>query len=272
MTVSDANGCTASTSFTVDEAPDWDVDIVVDSDINCPGNAFGSIRAEIDNFANSGNVNYAWSNGVIGSTNSNLAAGVYSVTATNTSGCLRIETIELSTPPNPELTFNITSPACGTADGALTAVVNGSITNPHWNGPNSAFFTGTSISNLDAGTYIFNFNDADGCFHSRSIDLINNPPLAGYLSVGVEQQPATCPSAPSSCTYSFSGSPCTGTITLNPGETLCVNSGIFDCDLNMQGGTVYVAAGATFDPNILLENEGTIINCGTVNFLSLIHI
>ena len=94
----------------------------------------------------------------------------------------------------------------------------------------------------------------------------NNPPLAGYLSVGVEQQPATCPSAPSSCTYSFSGSPCTGTITLNPGETLCVNSGIFDCDLNMQGGTVYVAAGATFDPNILLENEGTIINCGTVNF------
>ncbi|MFK8103422.1 MAG: LamG-like jellyroll fold domain-containing protein [Saprospiraceae bacterium] len=75
--------------------------------------------------------------------------------------------------------------------------------------------------------------------------------------------PVACPSAPTNCTFSFNGS-CNGKTTLNDGDTLCINSGTFDCEVRFRGGTVYVAPGATFEPNKPKDYEGTIINCGTV--------
>jgi len=92
--------------------------------------------------------------------------------------------------------------------------------------------------------------------------------IEGFLNVGIEQEKEPCPAAPASCTYTYSGGPCGGTYTLEAGETLCISSGTFTCDVTFNGGTVYVAEGATFAPLNTSVNSGTYINCGTFAFSS----
>ena len=70
-----------------------------------------------------------------------------------------------------------------------------------------------------------------------------------------------------SCTYTYNGGACSN-ITLNAGETLCIRSGIFNCQVTYNGGTVYVAPGAQFTPVNSNNVTGTITNCGYINYSS----
>lgn len=101
VTVTDANGCTASTSYVVTEPPPLTVDFTDESDnngynISCNGGSDGWVTA-----AAGGGVSpysFVWSNGQTGDMATGLSATTYTVTVTDFNGCTASNSITLTEP------------------------------------------------------------------------------------------------------------------------------------------------------------------------------
>jgi gliding motility-associated-like protein len=123
-------------------------------------------------------ITYIWSNGVTTQNNTGLAAGSYTVTATNGYGCTTIGTYTVTEPTLLVATINTTTDVecMGDAIGAINIDVVGG-TNPYtfvWsNGATSEDATG-----LVAGNYCVTVTDALGCMTSIC-DSITEP----YFSI-----------------------------------------------------------------------------------------
>lgn len=166
VTAIDANGCSATASYTVGQTGSISFGTPLIEDESCAGND-GNL--EVTLIGATPTVTYTWSNGLPDSdTQSGLAAGTYCVTATDGNGCSATAcyTIAQAAP----ITFGtptITNATCGGNDGSITVTVNGA-TNPidyTWSNslPNSATQTG-----LAAGTYTVTAVDASGCSATAS--------------------------------------------------------------------------------------------------------
>ena len=129
VTVTDANGCEETASFTIEEAQDLviDVEATVTTDVECNGDATG----EIDLVVTGGTpaYTYLWSNGETTEDISSLTAGTYTVTVTDANGCEETAsfTIEEATDLVVDLDATVeTDVACfGEATGAIDLVVTG---------------------------------------------------------------------------------------------------------------------------------------------------
>ncbi|MFK7776148.1 MAG: HYR domain-containing protein, partial [Saprospiraceae bacterium] len=176
VTVTDHNGCTATSTNTITEPSAVTVTIgnVVDAD--CAGNETGSAVATAS--GGTGSIyNYAWSNGQNGTnqaTATGLHAGGYSVTVTDENGCTAQASTFISDPNGLVMTaFNLTDVTCnGGADGTTSVVINGGTAPYTFNlpliatGPNNATATG-----LAAGSYVFSATDANGCSVSIAVQI-----------------------------------------------------------------------------------------------------
>ncbi|PCH91725.1 MAG: hypothetical protein COB85_08805 [Bacteroidetes bacterium] len=166
--VTDSNGCTASSFVSVSNTVPI-VGIPSSSDVTCNGGNNGEATAS----ANSGSppYTYIWSdpNSQTNATAIGLAAGTYSVTATDSTGCLSSVSITINEPAAMVLSISNNSASCvgvcnGDATGSLT---NG--TSPFtysWNDPgtqNTAIATG-----LCSGSFTLIVIDTDGCTTSTS--------------------------------------------------------------------------------------------------------
>jgi hypothetical protein len=84
VTVTDAHSCTTTSTYTVTQ-PATGISLSTSSTAATCGASNGS--ATVSLVSGTGTFTYAWSGGGTGTTYSGLAAGTYTVTATNTSGC-----------------------------------------------------------------------------------------------------------------------------------------------------------------------------------------
>jgi gliding motility-associated-like protein len=163
VTVTDANGCTDSTSVFVFE-PTLLVANIDSTDSNdCFGAADGVAYAS----GSGGTTAYTflWSTGSTSDTTSGLTAGSYTVTITDANGCTDSE-IAVITEPATGMTVSITntdSTSCNNGtDGAASAQAanaQGTVTYAWSNGDAGA----TTTSGLSAGTYNVTATDASGC-------------------------------------------------------------------------------------------------------------
>ena len=125
---------------------------------------------------------YLWNTGSVDSVLTNLAAGTYTVTVTNTfSGCTAVNSYVL-TANNPLLVnSNLSNPNClTTANGAIILVVNGG-TGPYtfnWTGPNNFIATTQTLSLLSAGTYFVTVSDQSGALFNDDFTLTTTNLLA----------------------------------------------------------------------------------------------
>lgn len=182
VTITDANGCMPTTSVTVGSV--------------CTGFALNaSVVNQPCNMALNGAVSVApqngtapfsftWNNGQTGATASNLAAGNYSVTATDTNGCPATSTVNL--PQFPAITLNITpthQTMLGQNDGTATASAGGGT------GQFTYFWSngmgGNPITGLSPGSYTVTVTDASGCTSSTTttINSVNCGAFSGSLNI-----------------------------------------------------------------------------------------
>ncbi|MCB9332824.1 MAG: SprB repeat-containing protein [Lewinellaceae bacterium] len=84
VTVTDANGCTATTSATVTEPPGLSLSASANP-TDCNGAATGSINLTVS--GGTPTYSYAWTGGATGQNPGNLSAGTYTVTVTDANGC-----------------------------------------------------------------------------------------------------------------------------------------------------------------------------------------
>ncbi|HLP20083.1 MAG TPA: T9SS type A sorting domain-containing protein, partial [Chitinophagales bacterium] len=108
------------------------------------------------------NVTYVWSTNATTGSISGLAAGTYSVTATNPAGCTATASAVVSNvASNISVTFTTNQAACNQSNGSATAAVTGGSA-PYTYSWSTGSITNT-IANVAAGGYALTVTDNTGC-------------------------------------------------------------------------------------------------------------
>jgi len=160
VTVTDANGCTETLGFIIDEIPPPEVSIDAIDHVSCYGLSDGRISLTVSEGISP--YEFEWSNGANSNPLDSLSTGTFDVTISDAIGCLVSASIEISSPS--QLVSNITSTnetAYNSMDGSVSVSPTGG-TLPH----NILWSTGADtpqISGLSPGTYTVTITDANGC-------------------------------------------------------------------------------------------------------------
>ena len=168
--VTDANGC--SSSFTT-ELTQAEEELLIDiekTDLNCYNSNNGTITV-----TTTGGVapyTFSWSDSGTGNYRDGLTIGTYTVTITDSIGCVKVRTVEIE---NGDL-FNIdpvvTPISCfGADDGSIELNLEGGVSPISfiWSDDSNA---GQSRNNLPPGDYSVLIQDASGCEIQRDFTII----------------------------------------------------------------------------------------------------
>ena len=176
VTYTDPNGCSLQESYTIleENTPFF---LTLNPSSSCAGTSTGSIAV----LASDGLEPYtfAWSDGGTGDSRIDLAAGIYTVTATDANNCQTIQSVEVMELSGLVLTPTVTPTSCeGTADGLISLDVGGG-QEPYtyqWdNGSNSS-----ELQNLVIGDYMVTVTDALGCTSTATYSTLSNEPHVQY--------------------------------------------------------------------------------------------
>jgi len=160
VTVTDANGCVATTSVTINQPQNPLTLQTTHIDVLCFGNATGSIN--LTPAGGTSPYTYLWSNGSTVEDPTGLSAGTYQVTVTDANGCVATTSVIISQPQS--AVFVTTQPQnilCAGGTGSVNSTVSGGVL-PYtflW----SNGLTTQNISNLGVGNYQITIQDANGC-------------------------------------------------------------------------------------------------------------
>jgi hypothetical protein len=210
VTVTDANNCTASKSFTISQPTAISLQT---SSTNATCSPIGTATATASGGV--GNIAFAWSNGRTTTSITNLAAGTYTVTATDQNRCTKTASVIVDATTSPNLSCNITITTPITTATASEGALNVAATNgraPYrylWS--NNA--TTQAIQFLPAGVYRVTVTDALDCQTTCNITLVD-PPCDNLTFAGSIQGDETiCPNvSPSDITETAPASGGSGVI------------------------------------------------------------
>ncbi len=187
VTVSDANGCTATASALVPEPAPIQLQAQA-TDVLCFGENTGTATASAT--GGNGGFSYAWSNGQNLASATGLPAGTYTVTARDANGCLDSLDVAVNQPGQAlAAQWQSTDPSCfGQSTGSAVVTITGGTPayTVAWAGlpPGSA----TLRQNMSAGSYAVTITDANNCRISQTV-VINDPPA---LDVSLATASARC--------------------------------------------------------------------------------
>jgi len=216
--VVDNNGDTATDTITVVVNPLPSVDAGADVTI-CSGSSHDLLAT--------GAQSYTWDNGIgVGAgphTVNPTSTTTYTVTGTDANGCVNTDNVTVTIDNNgPSINFSASDVTCnGGSDGSVTANANG-------NGPFSYDWTptgGTSSTenNLNAGDYIVEVTDNNGCSTTDTI-TINEPDT---LDLNMSVSATDCSTNNGSASVSVNGGTGTYTYSWAPnGETTSSINGL----------------------------------------------
>ncbi|MFM7813708.1 MAG: M43 family zinc metalloprotease, partial [Flavobacteriales bacterium] len=167
VTVTDANGCSANQSFSITQPSAITVNITTTA-ITCSSSNNGTLTASAT--GGTGNKTYSWNTGATGSILSNLAAGSYTVTATDANACTTTQTTTLVAPTALAISGSETDILCaGDANGSINVGVSGGTGNVSLAWSNGS--TGASLVNLGPGSYTVTATDANNCSAQMSYTI-----------------------------------------------------------------------------------------------------
>lgn len=157
VTVSDSLGCTRSDSFSVSQPPVLSAQ-ASGTDISCAGQTDG--QATVMGIGGTPGYTYSWSNGDTSAMITGLLAGAYSVTVTDSNGCVSAGSAQIAEPLPVQVSGTVTNET-GSSDGAITTAVVGGT--PGYTYSWNTGDTTPDLMNIGAGTYILTVVDSNGC-------------------------------------------------------------------------------------------------------------
>ena len=178
LTIFDALGDSLNLSFVISEP----LPITISSNITsvaCFGGSNGAITLNVS--GGTGSYSYQWSNGESISTLTNLTAGVYTVTITDSLNCVTSDVFNVSQPTEIIISASITDLTCNNGlDGAIDATVSGGA-GPYSYSWSSSVFS-EDLSFISAGAYTLIVTDVNGCTTASSF-IVNEPSPISIASV-----------------------------------------------------------------------------------------
>lgn len=176
VNVVDGLGCTDFATIPVGQPTPITVSIASISTVTCNGGNDGTVT--VNATGGTGPYTYDWAPILSTSqTVTGLAAGVYSVTATDANGCTGVLSVTMTEPTNLFSSIGLsTNPTCfGVANGSATVVATGG-TIPYsylWTDGQ----TGATAFNLGAGMISVTVTDSNGCTTSSDVTLVEPPQI-----------------------------------------------------------------------------------------------
>jgi hypothetical protein len=207
VTITDANGCTDSSSTAVTQPPALGLSIAADSNVSCFGLADGGATA----IPVGGTLpySYLWSTTDTTTFITGMVAGTYSLTITDGASVIAVSSITITEPNALVSTIQIDSNvSCfGLLDGGLTSVVTGGIS-PYsyaWNDSNSAAIIDTTafIDSLSVGVYTVIITDSNGCTSVSSDSLFQ--PVVLDLVIAIDSNVSCFGSSDGGMTSAITG-------------------------------------------------------------------
>ena len=198
-TITDANGCTQTRTFTITQPP-----AITASATSTPATCSSSNgSATVTASGGTGTLTYSWApSGGTNATATGLAAGTYTVSVTDANGCAQTATTAVTTSNGPAVTVQSqTNVSCnGGSTGSVTISVSGG-TAPYTYSWSPSGGTNASATGLSAGTYTCTITDNAGCIQTQTISITE--PVA--ITASATSTPASCNSSDGSATVSASG-------------------------------------------------------------------
>jgi gliding motility-associated-like protein len=185
LSVRDQDGCKIDSTFVLTQPDSIRIDSVSLTNESCSVGSDG--RIVISATGGAGGYTYRWSRGNtdVAATISNLVAGSYTVTVTDSRGCLKTRSFQIQLPQRPALTAIVRNATCferadGFAKINITPPTGASVTSIQWS--NAGILD--SITGVSAGVYQVTVSLNNGCSKdtaitvsapdSVSIDLVNS--------------------------------------------------------------------------------------------------
>lgn len=184
VTVTDTvNGCSRDTTFTITNGSSLNVSIDSAFHVTCNGGNNGMAYAS--DTGGIGTVSYAWNTTPIQTTPTatGLSAGTYTVTVTDSAGCIATETIIISEPDPLQVSPTmITMPSCnGGNDGTAIANVSGGTAPYSFNWNTTPIQSIQTASGLSAGQYTVTITDDNGCTATGNVLITQPAPISNNI-------------------------------------------------------------------------------------------
>jgi len=175
LTVTDANNCTQIDSATITQPSIIFSVGLTGTNIKCFNGSDGSAVSNV--VGGLAPYTYSWSNSATTPNITNVVAGVYSLTVTDSNGCVTTDTVTLTQPTlfTTSITATTNILCTGGNNGSATVTASGGVL-PYTYSWNNAQVTPTAIL-LTAGSYTVTVSDANGICAVTAVAVITEPPL-----------------------------------------------------------------------------------------------
>jgi hypothetical protein len=220
-TVTDANGCTATTSITVSE-PATLAASSTGSNVLCNG---GTTTVTVT--ATGGTAPYT------GEGTFTVSAGTYTYTVTDANGCTATTSITITEPATLVASSTGDNVLCNGGTTTVTVTATGG----------TAPYTGEGTFTVSAGTYTYTVTDANGCTATTSITVT---------------EPATLAASSTGDNVLCNGGTTTVTVTATGGTAPYTGDGIFTVSAGTYTYTVTDANGCTATTTITVTEPATL--------------
>jgi gliding motility-associated-like protein len=169
----------------------------------------------INNTSGAGQAPFAFASSagsVSGQTVSSVPAGATTVSITNTFGCIRTETINLTNSSGPNIVTSFTNPSCGLSNGSITFGSPTGGTGPYTYSVNNVSSV-SPANGLASGNYSVTVRDVNGCVFTRILSLSNSSAPNAVSGIA----------SPAGCSLSNGSYTITGVTGGTPAYTYSVN-------------------------------------------------
>ncbi|MEL1245946.1 choice-of-anchor J domain-containing protein [Flavobacterium sp. DGU11] len=253
VTVTDANGCTDTQSFTITQPTALNATAGAQTNVSCNGGSNGSATVAVTG-GTTPSYTYSWApSGGTAATATGLAAGTYTVTVTDANGCTDTQSFTITQPTVLNATAGAqTNVSCnGGSNGSATVTVTGGTPSYTYSWAPSGG-TAATATGLAAGTYTVTVTDANGCTDTQSF-TITQPTV---LNASATQNfPATCSeSLDGGATVTAAGGTTTYTYLWDNGATTAV---VTNLSVGSHTVTVTDANGCTATASVTIGFDDT---------------
>jgi len=283
----DGGGCTGkSETCIVKPSTEMDFGFFVVNNSGCGSNTG---KLYVTGLTGNAPYYYLWSNGTIDDYIIDLTSGNYSVTITDSSGCIVTKSVNVNDVPLIGLiSFPTVNPDCFMANGSATINITGGTSPYLFSGSNGysevSYSTSYTFNNLGSGNFIVSVTDAGLCNFTTNTSLIS-PQGFSVVNVGVNN--STCnnssgslspiiligPNQPYVYTLTYpDGSIMTNTTTSTFWQYTNLSSGTYS--LSISGGTCLFTQSYSINNTVVytLSATTTSTTCNRVNGSVLLEI
>ncbi|MCA6365289.1 MAG: gliding motility-associated C-terminal domain-containing protein, partial [Bacteroidetes bacterium] len=182
-TVTDANNCSVTETIVITQPTALAAQLTA-TDASCNAGCNGTLAATIS--GGTPGYTYNWSSGCTTANCSNVCAGTYTLTATDSLGCTITDSVTVNEPAAMSVQMQSTAAFCNQANGYVNAIGSGGTGNLSyvWNPGNLAQ---QSSNVIPPGSYTVTVTDQNNCWITDSVTVANTPgvTLAGNPTTAV---------------------------------------------------------------------------------------